>query len=332
MDEDQIALGKLLNCSPEFIKRFCYEKLELAPTSKISYIKDFEYFINWLFEFRNKPRKELSLISMSFINNLSKDDIEQYVQFLRDKGMKSMKRKVYSLRSIFSFLLFTKDEAGDYLLKHNEFIKVLRVEQERNQITRKHEIDETREEIMCFVEFVYQGYIPVNSYDEIFYKSNRLRDASIVALIADTGLRLSEIRFLNCKDLDLSKNHVSFLRRNYRGPGKHFVQISFGEKAKSILLEYVRVDFDNDLVSNLPLFFTRGRNSKGSRLTRRALALIIEKYADAFGKSVITANRIRQTFILDYLDSNNISTGEMQLGLSITDMIGVYSKYNDFGI
>lgn len=52
-------------------------------------------------------------------------------------------------------------------------------------------------------------------------------------------------------------------------------------------------------------------------LFKRAIGFIIEKYADAFGKSVITANRIRQTFILDYLDSNSIPTGEMQLGLPI---------------
>ncbi|WP_040949406.1 tyrosine-type recombinase/integrase [Gorillibacterium massiliense] len=243
-----------------------------------------------------------------------------------------MKRKIYSLRSIFSFLLFTKDETGDYLLKHNEFIKVLRVEQERNQISRKHEINESREEIMSFVDFVYQGYITKNSHDALFYKSNRLRDASIIALIADTGLRISEIRLLDCKDLDLYNNQVSCLRRTKRGADKHLVQISFGEKARRLLYEYIRTDFDNIFTSKSPLFFTRGRNSKGSRLTRRALGLIIEKYANAFGKSAITANRIRQTFILDYLDLNCITTGEMQLGLSITDMIGVYSKCNDFGI
>jgi len=38
-----------------------------------------------------------------------------------------------------------KDEEGNYLLKHNEFIKILSVEQDRNQIVNKFEIDETRD-------------------------------------------------------------------------------------------------------------------------------------------------------------------------------------------
>jgi len=167
---------------------------------------------------------------------------------------------------------------------------------------------------------------PKNTHDRIFYESNRLRDASIISLIADSGLRISEIRMLNFNNIDITKNQISINRRRQRGRDQYF-----GTLTKSIIDEYMSIEFGNESIDS-PFFRTKGRNSNGTRITRRALELIIEKYANAYGRSMITANRIRQTFVLNFLESSKISTGEIQLGLSVTDMIGVYSKYNDYGI
>lgn len=200
-----------------------------------------------------------------------------------------------------------KDEEGNYLLKHNEFIKILSVEQDRNQIVNKFEIDETRDTIQQFINFVYQDYIPKNTHDRIFYESNRLRDASIISLIADSGLRISEIRMLNFNNIDITKNQISINRRRQRGRDQYLCQIKFGTLTKSIIDEYMSIEFGNESIDS-PFFRTKGRNSNGTRITRRALELIIEKYANAYGKSMITANRIRQTFVLNFLESSKIST------------------------
>jgi len=47
VQEDEKVLDKLLEFSPAFIGRFCAEKTELAASSKIAYLKDFECFIKW---------------------------------------------------------------------------------------------------------------------------------------------------------------------------------------------------------------------------------------------------------------------------------------------
>lgn len=92
MQEDEKVLDKLLECSPAFIGRFCAEKTELAATSKIAYLKDFECFIKWLTV--NQLLIMGSEVSTTiFLNNLSKNDIELYVQHLKNEGKKSMKPK-----------------------------------------------------------------------------------------------------------------------------------------------------------------------------------------------------------------------------------------------
>lgn len=75
------------------------------------------------------------------------------------------------------------------------------------------------------INFVYQDNIPKNTHDRIFYESNRLRDASIISLIADSGLRISEIRMLNFNNIDITKNQISINRRRQRGRDQYLCQI-----------------------------------------------------------------------------------------------------------
>lgn len=279
-------LIEITKSMPVFVKNFCLDNNTLTKQTRIAYIQDFEYFMKWLFYAGIIKSLDFHDLNLNTINSLNKQDIVDYVNHLQFEGKKNKKRKIYSLRSIFSYLLYNKDDEGNYMLKNNDFIKVLSITSEnRNQTLRQEEV--VREEMRSFSDFIYNGYTPLNNNDLFFYKNNRLRDAAIISLIFDSGIRSTEITMLNFNDIDLKNCALNLSRRN-KGSGFVKVQIKFGSNAKRYLSEYLEVynptGEDGDKVA---LFNSNSSFVNGKRLSRRSINNIIEKYSKAYGKTII---------------------------------------------
>lgn len=127
-------LSKKLSSMPLFLRKFCDENRDLAVSTRINYVQDFEYFFGWLCTQNKGICRNITKFDLKYINNLSEKQLYQFIIYLKNDNNKSLHRKVYALRSIFKYLLFTEDERGEYLLKNNKLLKVLSVKRERNRV------------------------------------------------------------------------------------------------------------------------------------------------------------------------------------------------------
>lgn len=118
-----------------------------------------------------------------------------------------------------------------------------------------------------------------------------IRDRAILELFYATGLRVSELTYLNTDSINQSKNEISVDAKNRR---KRVVFLSV--RALNWLENYINIRKDN----LKPLFISH--KGKPTRLTPRSVQRMIKKYAKLAGLATgITPKTLRHSFATDLL-------------------------------
>ena len=196
--------------------------------------------------------------------------LSKYVLGLHDRGYSdtTRARKIASMKSLFNFLvdegLVAKDPTNNMASPKigRSLPKALTVE-EMDRLLRETAKDTTPESV---------------------------RDRAMVELLYASGMRVSELTFLDVEDLNLEEGLVRCL-----GKGSKERMIPLHQEAIDVLRRYLEVARPS-LVSRSgerALFLNR----RGERLTRQGFWLILRGYAQAAGiKSKITPHTIRHSF------------------------------------
>lgn len=117
------------------------------------------------------------------------------------------------------------------------------------------------------------------------------RDAAVLELFYSTGMRLAELASLNVADLDSYSDTVRVL-----GKGSKERILPVGRPAMEAVQRYRQ----KAMVHEGPLFLSKLRR----RITRRALADLIEKYWKKSGLPIhITPHKLRHSFATHLLDN-----------------------------
>jgi integrase/recombinase XerD len=122
-----------------------------------------------------------------------------------------------------------------------------------------------------------------------------IRDRAILELLYSTGLRSSELRSLECGDVELKERVL-----NVRGKGGRYDQVPFGRQAATMLYNYLHFSRDRLMTgfkvkqSNISakrlkeerghdyLFVTRG----GYKMTSQDLQWLVKRYSEKAGKRI----------------------------------------------
>lgn len=150
----------------------------------------------------------------------------------------------------------------------------------------------------------------------------RARDMLILAVLAGSGLRVSELISLTREMVDLRKRQFTI-----RGKGSK-VRIAFLTKqASELLLEYLDLRLD----SALPLFISLSRNSYGEALSRNAVEAIVRKYAQYAGiPKKVTPHTLRHSFATMILHrGGDIRSVQGLLGHSSIVTTQIYTHVDD---
>ncbi len=137
-----------------------------------------------------------------------------------------------------------------------------------------------------------------------------IRDAAILALLADLALRRAEVVSLDLEHVDLAAGTVSILGKGRTGR----MSLSLPEPTKAALAAWVAVRGDR----SGPLFVNCDRAGKGERLTGRSLHRIIGRLGAEIGVAV-RPHGLRHTAITRALDLTN---GDMR-------RVARYSRHTD---
>jgi len=124
-----------------------------------------------------------------------------------------------------------------------------------------------------------------------------LRDKAMLEMLYATGLRVSELTGLDCKDVDLEFGYVKCL-----GKGSKERIVPLGSVAIRVLRDYLQRGRP-ELVSTAgceAIFL----NHHGQRLTRQGFWKIIKKYAESLGtEKIITPHTLRHSFATHLLEN-----------------------------
>jgi len=209
------------------------------------------------------------------IAGASKVDIEQFINSLRDKGLKasSIARNVVAIRSLYKFLA-----------KENGIADIAR-EIKPPRIPKRLPKALTLSEITGLIEALGNDGIA-------------LRDRAIVELLYASGARVSEVTSINLTDLSRDDELFTLL---VRGKGGKERLVPVGRFAREALDNYlVRIRPTLAKEKRSPALFL---NQRGDRLSRQSAWKIIMAAAKRANiESKVTPHALRHSFATHLLD------------------------------
>ena len=156
-------------------------------------------------------------------------------------------------------------------------------------------------------------------------KSNSaIRDATILMVLFDTGIRVSELVGLDLDDIDFKHHSLKVVRK-----GNKEDSVNFSDATEELLKGYLEERKTYQPVDDeYALFLVSIGKYKGERISVRSVEKLVKKYAMASGvpnASKISPHKLRSSYAMAMLDAtSNISLVQKQLG---HQFIGTTSKY-----
>jgi site-specific recombinase XerD len=329
---DLELLQRKLTVLPDYIVGYIQYKLNiLSPSSLLEYTRDFECFFNWLLIQLAIPNGLIKDIRMSTLNQLKVQHINNYIKYLinyRKLSPASISRKINSVRSMFNYYSDLAEDESIMPMISNNVMKEIVVKRPQNSVEAAQKIEQKilqPSEVTEFVEYLRVQYckdICYNPQALYSYEINKSRDISIINLILNSGVRVSDIVNLNLSDLVLTKN-LLFVHRlsSARLP------ISFNEKVKTDLETYFALRIERYCPSDYEqaVFLTIPNGKKqGKRMTKRAIQEMVIKYTSKYGKENLTVSNLRDSFGVKHLVENNIVHTKHQLLLNSIESVEKY--------
>ncbi|XOJ01495.1 tyrosine-type recombinase/integrase [Paenibacillus polymyxa] len=306
---------------PPSVQSFIKTKIDngLSPSSALEYVRDFGIFFNWASP-KLWPDVDISVLTLQFLNDISPDHVQQYMNYLtssRNLQYSSMLRKMHSLRSLFGFLHQEFGNDGYPILRRNVFASFT-MSRPRNHSEVAHQLQKKilrANEIPAFIKFVQEDVTKMNnSQAQWFHNQNRDRDVSMITLLLESGILVSDLVNLDLNDICLQNGYIIVTRQHSQIRTKH--RILFGESAKTYLHKYLRDRIDTYAPKpEEPALFLAKPNGElyGKRISKRTIQVMVKKYASKFGASEVTVRQLTHSFGFQYAERNNIRNMKQQL-------------------
>ncbi|WP_159887917.1 tyrosine recombinase XerS [Paenibacillus puerhi] len=342
--KDRLELEKKIPEMPWYVEKFMNYKLpDLSPSSLLEYARDYETFFSWMLaEGLAGDAARIQDIPLTALEKLHMESIDHFKMFLSMRKTNAntkttISRKLSSLRSLFHYLSqIAEDEQFYPLLKRNVMAKV--------EIKRTHKPKDTaaklegkllqEAEIVEFVEYVKSGYghdVVKNKQATYAYEINKTRDACLVSLILNSGLRVSEVVNLNIEDVDMKKKLLYVFRKG-KNDETFKTPVYFRQDAVDDLLRYLELRSTTYKAPKrekaLFLALANGK-AEGERMTKRAIQEMVVKYAKRFGKPYLSVHKLRHSFATDYYLRNDLYRTQEQLGHASPETTQIYAHLTD---
>lgn len=284
-----------------FLDYLKYQK-NVSEHTLSAYSKDLVDFLNFLEE------KKCDILEVNY------PLLRNYLGHLREGlSKKSVARKLASLRTFYKFLV------REGKIKENPALLVSspRLNKKLPSFLDLPQI----EELLQLPEHTPAG----------------TRDKAILELLYATGMRVSEIVFLNIWEVDLNSDEIKIL-----GKGKKERIVLMGKYSQDALREYLFSSRPHLQKNNEKALFL---NKYGGRLTSRGVQRIVEKYIKILGeRKNITPHSLRHSFathllergadlrsVQELLGHASLSTTQIYTHLTKERLKEIHKKYHPRG-
>ena len=288
-----LQLRQLLTELPPYAKDY-FRAVEQKTSAKtrISYAYDLQVFFRFLME-KNPAlsEKDISEITLTDIDMLISNDIEEYQEYLKyyesengeqKNGASSIARKMSSLRS---FL--------DYFYKKEMLTKNAAMQVDMPKLHEKAIIRLEPDEVAIMLDNIENYEVQLTGKKKEFFLKTKIRDIAIITLFLGTGIRVSECVGLDITDINFRENSIRIVRK-----GGNESILYFGDEVEKALLDYIEGPRAMMAMKAVPgeentLFFSLQKK----RISVHAVENLVEKYANEFvPQKKITPHKLRSTF------------------------------------
>ena len=220
-------------------------------------------------------------------------DLEQFVQFMEEKGNTSW--SALDRNDVLQFLIFLKERryATSTLARRTAAVKSFCVFLHRQGIL---DADPTAELDSPRVDRSPPRSITVTLVDELLELPltssgpEAFRDKAMLEVLYATGMRVSELVALNTDDLDLESECL-------RCGGQHKQRmLPVSGSSLTALEEYNDIGRPQLARGSREVESALFLNHRGKRLTRQGFWLILKRYADKLGVQELTPHTLRHSF------------------------------------
>ena len=270
--------------------------------------KDFIYQLEFL-----ENKKKNTIISI-------KNDVEQFLKFIFDKGIFEIEDiDEINIREFFFDLKKLEVTTSTYNRKLASIKKFFKYTSEQG--IKKIEIlmETERKDETKSIEYLTLSEVEKirNVILENGYNFNSLRDRFLFELLYSTGLTVSEALSLSEINFDIDKREIYFLKN------KEKRLVYFSEICKEYYVKFLEIKKAKFLEENSNIIFL---NNSNTRLTDRSVRRIIGKYAEKTDISKeISPYTIRHTFCIHMLKNGMLKEYLAKLlGLRVSSLLNIY--------
>lgn len=249
--------------------------------------QEYRYSENTIAAYRNDLSQFLdyveshSGIKLNDWSSVSDDDIEAYLIYMKHKDQpyasSTIARKVAAIKSFYNFL------TAQGIVAENPTIDI-------DSPKVKKRLPQT----LTFAEVERLLEAPLSSGS-----AKNLRDVTLLNILYETGMRVTEVVSIQLDDVDLDRALLSSPTR--QGEER---EIPLEDSTKQLLVDYLK-DGRPQLAKNKierALFL----NHRGEKLTRQGLWLIIKGYARQVGLNTeVTPHTLRHSFAVHRLSKGS---------------------------
>ncbi len=340
LDKDMARIKSKLPFLPWYVQEFLKRELRTGSVkTTINYSHDYLIFFNWLISegYFSGTVKDVPLSVLENLRPLDIDDFLLYLKTDRNNGLDASNRKTSSLKSLFNYLT----NFAEHKTTHEPYLTrnvMAKIKLPKKKITTGARVNKikgnilyTEEEFMDFRAFVANDYgdkIKDNKKALTPYLQFRERDIALISLILGSGIRLSEAAGLDIDEVDTQRRTITIYRKGNKEDAVHFSQIAQDDLNDYLRVRETRYNLPKDFK---PLFISSKRGPAGSgRMSDRAIQMMIEKYATAYGKPGMTVHKLRHSFATRYYSENPDLLGlQEQLGHEDPKTTGIYAHVLD---
>lgn len=219
---NKIKLSKQLEHHPPYCADF-FRGIEpnTASGTRVAYAYDLQRFFRYILE-RNTDFLEVNDISLEYIENLSIETFEDYMQYLKYK-VKDGSIKLINTNSGISRKISTLKSFYNYMVKTQRIIHNPTLYINLPKIFPKEIIRLEPDEIVKLLDLVESGEI-LSISQRKYHEKTKIRDLAILTVLLGTGIRISECIGLNIDNINFRTYGMSIHRKD----GKE-VTVYFGE-------------------------------------------------------------------------------------------------------
>lgn len=340
-------IEKQLKNMPFYVVEYIRSKKRngLSADTLLQYLYRYQHFFQWLLREGLTEAADTSSIPYAVLAELKKQDVEHYIEFLKEESLtheqNTVKKRgnavvtlsVNALKSLFNYLTKeTENEDGESYFYRNVMSKIVLHTKKETASRRAQKISSVilnEHEINDFIEFIDQEYETTLTSGLARQRFNRdkERDLAILSLFLGSGIRLGEMARILVKKVNLKKQLIDIKRKGAKEDTVRVMDQAIQHVKNYIEIREARYTGSKEV----PFLFVTLYGGTTRPLSRRAIENLVSKYTAAFAQGEgMSPHKLRHSFAADFIrNGGNIVLLRDQLGHSNIETTSLYTNLSN---